>query len=243
MRLVVLWLSNVLIAVGVTILIGTGVLYGYSRYEEARAEREAAEIQPTVTDRLTVTPTVTVVPTAVVEPAVSSRPDEVEPSSAAFVPWRERRTPAASPTPTVAPVYPALRIVAPSIRLDAKVVESRIVDGQWEVPKFAAGHLEGTAQPFQAGNVVLAGHVESISSGNVFANLWRLRPGDEIRLYTQVAVVRYRVEKVETVSNDDVQVVAPTPREQLTLITCTGAWLPLQHDYSERTVVVAARAS
>lgn len=243
MRRVILWLSNALIAGGLLILVGTGLLYGYSRYEEAQAAREAAEIQPPVRDILPATPEITPRATASAVPTPLAT-SEAETPGDAFVPWplRSAITITPVPTPTGVPIYPALRIVAPAIRLDSKVVESHIVNGQWEVPKFAAGHLEGTAQPLQGSNVVLAGHVESISSGNVFANLRRLRPGDEIRLYTQAAVVRYRVDTVETVANDDVQVVAPTPRERLTLITCTGSWLPLQHDYSERTVVIASRA-
>jgi len=147
------------------------------------------------------------------------------------------------PTSTPLSILPALRIAAASIHLDAPVLESPIVNGEWQVPKFAAGHLQGTDDPLQGGNVVLAGHVESISSGNVFGQIDQLHRGDLIHLYTKARVVTYRVSKVETVANNDMQVVGPTDQEQLTLITCSGAWLPLQHDYNERTVVIADRVS
>jgi LPXTG-site transpeptidase (sortase) family protein len=130
-----------------------------------------------------------------------------------------------------------------SIDLDTKVVESPIVNGEWTVPKFVAGHLVGTAQPLQGSNVVLSGHVQSISSGNVFARIGDLKLGDVIMVYTKSAVISYVVSKSEVVANTDVAVVKPSPKEILTLITCTGTWLPLQHDYDSRIVVIASRQS
>jgi sortase (surface protein transpeptidase) len=53
--------------------------------------------------------------------------------------------------------------------------------------------------------------------------------------------VTYNVSKQLVVANNDVSVVRPSPSETLTLITCTGTWLPLQRDYNERTIVVAMR--
>ena len=121
------------------------------------------------------------------------------------------------------------------------MVESHIVNGEWQVPKFVAGHLEGTALPLAGGNVVLSGHVQSLSSGNVFAKIGSLRVGDSVRVYTKDTIVTYVVAKMDVVSNKDVNVIRPTSVEQLTLITCTGTWLPLQRDYDRRLVVVASR--
>src|SRR5581483_2597123 len=160
MRLLLRWLSNSLIAIGLAILIGTGAIYGYSLYEQAQADRDVAELQPNVgsawtpepvpSDTATAEPTASSIATAV---ATSVPPETVVPSS--LLP---KRTPTETAVTTPVPVEPAIRIQAPSIRLDAKVVESPIVDGQWQIPKFAAGHLQGTAQPLQGSNVVLAGH-------------------------------------------------------------------------------------
>jgi sortase (surface protein transpeptidase) len=36
-------------------------------------------------------------------------------------------------------------------------------------------------------------------------------------------------------------VIQPTGDERLTLITCTGTFLPLQRDYDKRLVVIASR--
>lgn len=243
MRLVLRWLSNGLIAVGLAILVGTGAIYGYSLYEQSQAEREVTELQPDIASAWTPEPVAIETPTSgpAASPIATAGATESPRETAAPSALLPEATPTETAVPTPVPVEPAIRIQAPAIRLDAKVVESPIVDGQWQIPKFAAGHLQGTAQPLQGSNVVLAGHVESISSGNVFANIDHLRKGDIVRLYTKQAVVTYKVDTIEVVANDDLKVVAPTSHEVLTLITCTGSWLPLQHDYSQRTVVIASR--
>jgi|GEM_PF-2307682 len=241
----VFWISNGLIVAGLAILLAVSGLWGYSQFEDARAAQEAAQIGPP-TEAL-VGPVAT--PTGLRREAFPTATPVTQDSPVTFVPWSQRTTsavrlpPTATPIPTPTPVLisPAQRIIAPSIHLDAKVEESPIVADQWVVPKFAAGHLQGTAEPLQGGNVVLAGHVQSISSGDVFANIARLRPGSPIQLYTKTAVVTYKVTNVEVVRNTDISVVGPSTHEKLTLITCTGTWLPLQHDYNERTVVIAQR--
>jgi LPXTG-site transpeptidase (sortase) family protein len=231
------WLGNGLIATGFLLLVVTVGLMGYSQVEERLASQEVANVVPPPAP--TSTPLIpTVAPTAtstfVADFVGSGREGNirVRPSDTA--------TPLPSPTATPVPIYPALRIVAPTIGLDTKVVESPIVNGEWQVPKFVAGHLVGTAMPLQNGNVVLSGHVQSISSGNVFAKIDRLKLGDPVRLYTQTEIVNYTVAFTEIVPNDDMSVVLPTSQERLTLITCTGTFLPLQRDFDKRLVVVAS---
>ncbi|MBI3978143.1 MAG: sortase [Chloroflexi bacterium] len=142
--------------------------------------------------------------------------------------------------PVVLPLpAPIRRITAPAIGLDSPVVESPIENGEWRVPKFVAGHLQGTALPGEIGNVALSGHVQSISSGNVFARIGDLKPSDLVLLTTDQGTIRYRVAEQRTVPNDDLSVVAPTATPRLTLITCTGTWNPLTRDYSHRIVVTA----
>ena len=145
--------------------------------------------------------------------------------------------PTATPTPTPVP-GPAKLIIIPKVNLYAPVVESALKDGAWEVPKFAAGHLQGTANPGQGSNVALSGHVESISSGNVFAHLDQLRPGDRIYLRTDREEFLYVVTKTLVVRNTDLSIVQPTSQDQVTLITCTGNWLPTARDFDQRRVVL-----
>jgi LPXTG-site transpeptidase (sortase) family protein len=238
-----------LVVTGVGLVVGGAAVSGYDRYEQARGAREVASI-PAVPPlaRPSGQPTT-------MRAALGGAPDVESSTSPAYVgpaTSDELADVISARRPgVVALVGPeaqgpgspdrdrALRVVAPTIELDAKVVESPLVHGEWQVPPFAAGHLAGTAQPLQGGNVGLAGHLQSLARGNVFANLDRLRVGDVVRLDTPRAVVAYRVATVATVSRDDLNVLAQTSHETLTLITCAGTWLPLQRDYSERTVVAA----
>ncbi|HEY8884192.1 MAG TPA: sortase [Chloroflexota bacterium] len=235
----VLWLSNLLIVGGAVLLIGTFGLLGYSRYEQYQVNRATAELVPAVPGVWTPSPQPMRVLASVAEPTSTPPTDPTTSPAAATI--AVPATPTPIPTFTPLPILPAERIVAQTIDLDSKVVESPIVDGQWQVPKFVAGHLVGTAEPLQGSNVVLSGHVQSLSSGNVFARIGELKPGDVIRLYTPTAMVSYAVSKVTVVPNNDLDIVKPTTSEKVTLITCTGTWLPLQHDYNQRIVVIADR--
>src|SRR5687768_11971591 len=82
---------------------------------------------------------------------------------------------------------PPRRLRVPSIRLDSEVVSARLVrlggtEGAvtWEVPAHRVGHLQGTPDLGGPGNTVLVGHVSSVNAGNVFAQLDRIKVGDEI---------------------------------------------------------------
>jgi LPXTG-site transpeptidase (sortase) family protein len=150
-------------------------------------------------------------------------------------------TPAAAPTPP--PVLPITRVVIPRTALDAETVPARLVDRQggqtWEVPAFKIGHAEGTAGAGAPGNAVLVGHVTSQTLGNVFHDLDRVQVGDEVQVYSGDQLFDYRVVEVRTVGRTDVSVVNPTPAPSITLMTCTGVWLPVVSDYAERLVVRA----
>lgn len=238
------WLSNVLIVGGVLVIGVTGGLYAYSHFEEAQFAQQAEATVPN-----TPLPTATALVLTPTPIPPSPTPSDADLEIQRQVEYRRLGppptfTPTEVPTATPTPVIsPAVRIVAPTIKLDSKVVESKIVNGDWQVPKFVAGHLQGTDDPLQGGNVVLCGHIDSISSGDVFANIGKLKPGDGIDIYTQTGIVKYKVSKLIVVPNTDIAVVQNQSEETLTLITCTGTWLPLQHDFDRRLVVVAERAT
>jgi sortase A len=77
------------------------------------------------------------------------------------------------------------------------------------------GHLEHTAVPGGAGNVVIAGHRDSF-----FRPLRRIRVGDDIFLDTRDGRFHYRVISLRVVGPREVSVLAATSEEVLTLITC-----------------------
>ncbi len=147
------------------------------------------------------------------------------------------------PTPAPIPFRPITRVAIPSISLDAPSVPAQLIKRggsiTWEVPSFKIGHAQDTASAGRAGNAVLVGHVTSRNMGNVFEHLGQVRVGDVVQAFNAQQRFDYRVVNVRTVSRGDVSVVETTATPSLTLLTCTGAWLPLLNDYAERLAVRA----
>ncbi|HEX8230901.1 MAG TPA: sortase [Chloroflexia bacterium] len=121
-----------------------------------------------------------------------------------------------------------VRVAAPSIKMDTGVYEVYGINGTWEVADYAAGHHYNSRNPGDGGNVVLSGH--NNWRGEVFRDLDKLKPGDEIRVWTQAGKEYvYKVRKIDKLKEVGVsyaqrlknaQVLNDTPQEQLTLITC-----------------------
>jgi sortase A len=115
--------------------------------------------------------------------------------------------------PTQGPTQ-ALRIVIPDINVDSQVVQG---DG-WEPLKKGVGQHIGTADPGQAGNVVLSAHNDIF--GEIFRRLDELEPGDEVQLYTASQIYTYVVTHTRIVEPTEVSVMDPTAHPSLTLISC-----------------------
>ena len=81
--------------------------------------------------------------------------------------------------------------------------------------KRGVGHIPGTALPWQRGNTAIAGHRDTF-----FRPLRSIHRGDIITLGTLEGVYRYRVISTKVVGPEDVQVLDPTARDTLTLVTC-----------------------
>lgn len=84
-----------------------------------------------------------------------------------------------------------------------------------QVLRRGVGHLPNTAMPGELGNIALAGHRDSF-----FRPLRQVRRGDTITLRTPRGEFQYRVESTGVVSPSSVEVLAPTDRRELTLVTC-----------------------
>jgi len=120
---------------------------------------------------------------------------------------------------------PLFSSTAPSVAEGASIGEIRIprlgltaivAEGEsTAVLQRAIGHLAETALPGESGNVVLAGHRDTL-----FRPLRLIRIGDAIALNTQYGDFEYVVEWTEVVGPEDVDVVQSTGRSTLTLITC-----------------------
>lgn len=61
------------------------------------------------------------------------------------------------------------------------------------------------------GNAVVAGHLLSLLSGNVFARLGELEVGDELAFLSPDGDRLFRVVETRFVSNKDISVLAPRP--------------------------------
>jgi sortase A len=81
--------------------------------------------------------------------------------------------------------------------------------------QLAIGHIPATALPGQAGNVGVAGHRDTF-----FRGLRDLRTGDEIQFSTSSGDFEYVVESLIVVEPDNVEALAPSSENVLTLVTC-----------------------
>ncbi len=118
-----------------------------------------------------------------------------------------------APVPTAGPQQ-AIRIQIPAIGVDAPIVQG---DG-WEQLKKGVGQHIGSANPGEVGNVVLSAHNDIF--GEIFRDLDRLVPGDLIILFTAQRSYTYIVVDTRIVPPTAVEVMAPTPKPTVTLISC-----------------------
>jgi sortase A len=114
-------------------------------------------------------------------------------------------------TPRAAPGEWVGRLQAPSIQLNATVLEG----SDDPTLRLGAGHIEDTAFPGTSGNVGIAGHRDT-----VFRPLRRVKVGDALDLTTRDRVYHYRVVSTTIVSPTAVDVLDPTAEPTLTLVTC-----------------------
>ncbi len=125
------------------------------------------------------------------------------------------------------------RIRMPRIDLDTDVVEGGFSLRGWDVPRYTAVHYWPVSGfPGTPGNIVIAGHVGYRDT--IFNHLPDAAIDDEIVLVVEEMERRYRVTEIRTVLPNDVAVMAPTPNETLTLITCVPIGV-----YSHRLIVRA----
>jgi sortase A len=119
-------------------------------------------------------------------------------------------------------------------------VNSATGEAEWQTLPFVAVHYaEETGLVGAAQNAVLAGHVVTLSQGNVFRELYRVLPGDRMFVRTQGGgAFAYEVSDVRLVSPGDVDVMRPTEDAELTLITCAGTYDSRTQRFSQRLVIV-----
>jgi len=135
------------------------------------------------------------------------------------------------------------RVIIPSIGVDSPVVQlgTHWEKGQlvWDTASHAVGWYGSTALPGLGSNIVMSGHISSPlrGEGSVFRRLPEMQIGDVIILETAAGPHRYRTAARDIVAPTAVAIMAPTPTETLTLITCYPDLI-----YSHRLVVRAEPA-
>ena len=117
------------------------------------------------------------------------------------------------PIPTAAPDQ-AIRIQIPAINIDAPIVQG---DG-WEQLKKGVGQNVSSVNPGQNGNVILSAHNDVY--GELFRFLDKLKPGDQVILYSQQRQYVYVVDRTAIVEPTAVEVMASTGSPTITLISC-----------------------
>ena len=132
------------------------------------------------------------------------------------------------PVPTPGPEQ-AVRIQIPAIQVDAPVVQG---DGFEQLKKGVGQHI-GSANPGETGNLVLSAHNDIF--GEIFRDLDRLKPGDQVIVHTAQKAYTYVVMDLQVVEPTRVEVMDPTPQPTVTLISC----YPYMKD--DQRIVVTAR--
>ena len=205
-------LDGLLLLIEVSAVVGFLFLVysGFNLIRELNREVASAMEQPTFTP----TPLITalVLPSGHTPP---NSPGGAQPNEAE-IPEHLRplvQSIANIPVPTPGPEQ-AVRIQIPGIQVDAPVVQG----DAWEQLKKGVGQHIGTANPGDSDNVVLSAHNDIF--GEIFRDLDRLKPGDEIILYTNQRAHTYVVTDTQVVEPTAVEVMGSTTRPTVTLISC-----------------------
>lgn len=115
-------------------------------------------------------------------------------------------------------VQPPERIVIPKYKVDLGIVEAPVINGLWEISEVSASHGVGSANPGENGNVVVFAHARD----ELFGPLRNIQKGDKIYILTKDRWAKYEVAATQLVNPDQIEVIAPTRSETLTLFTCSG---------------------
>ena len=164
-------------------------------------------------------------------------------------------------TPTATPVPfdgPLARMLAPEVGIDNAIEEIGKTGNQLDTPKDAVnkvGWYYIYDKPGYGGNAVFAAHVNYNFKNGPFANLAKVKPGDQISIqmdggptytYSVIFYQRYDVDKIPMGELIDAP-QKPAGDEWITLITCGGRFQATEPNglghYLDRDVVIARRVS
>jgi len=118
-------------------------------------------------------------------------------------------------TPSGVRTIPAtVRLIVPSAGIDIAVIQG---DGV-HVPLSRAMHYPGSGDPGGGSTSLFYAHARR----GMFLGLWKVRAGDAIRaVRADGSVIAYTVREVRNVPASDLDILRPTPYDQIILLTCT----------------------
>jgi LPXTG-site transpeptidase (sortase) family protein len=139
-----------------------------------------------------------------------------------------------------------VRLVVPAIGVDSALEPlHRLPSGSLQSPRAwqVAGWYADGVRPGDQGPAVIAGHVDSVSGPAVFYQLRDLHEGDSVYIRQQDRhVLRFIVDSLQIYPKNvfpTLAVYGPTPEADLRLITCTGEFDWVHHNYLDNLVVSA----
>jgi len=142
------------------------------------------------------------------------------------------------PEPDTSPVN---RIRIPALGVDT-IVKYVPYDGQsWMIAglKQEVAWMGDTSWPGLGGNTGFAGHVTLTDGSNgPFRTLPDLQSGELVILYTEKNVYTYQVRENKLVEDEDLTVLKPSGKPEITLITC-AEWDKELQTYLKRVIVYA----
>ncbi|MFF8731836.1 class F sortase [Streptomyces sp. NPDC015171] len=140
------------------------------------------------------------------------------------------------------------RLRIPKISVDAPFTTLTIgASGQLQPPPAGDTNLVGWyaagVSPGEDGTAIIAGHVDTVTSPAVFADLGELEPGDRFAVErSDGSTADFVVDDSETFAKDDFPsdlVYADADRPEVRLITCAGDYDRTVRDYTDNLVVFA----
>ncbi|KRA30936.1 MULTISPECIES: sortase domain-containing protein [unclassified Nocardioides] len=151
----------------------------------------------------------------------------------------------AAPEPAVRVAVPT-RLEVPAIGVDEKLSGRGLkADGSLDTPDFGkAGWYRPGPRPGEPGGAVVVAHVHGPDGPDVFWDLAKLQPGDEIRIHRADGVATFVVDDVDDVPKEHLpydRIWPDTDEPLLRLITCGGKRTAA--GYPDNTVVYAHLAS
>lgn len=122
----------------------------------------------------------------------------------------------------------------PKVYLNLPITEANITDGTWEISPDGASHWNNSANPGEAGNIIIYAHNKT----NLFGPIRWLSLGEKIIITdSNGSQHHYQITEITTVSPDQIDYIQPKNEETLTLYTCAGWW------DNQRYLVVAKPAA